>query len=352
MKKIFCIFLFVFLVLVAFAQKDRSFIVQLPDSLPIQRTIPFSSAIIMDARYDTTKIGFIESGRHSGLKNEAFEIAPAIRDGTKWVETSGSLQKLLQEHLNFYCDKLSVNTSFLVLINELRFRDFTLSGKHHFSLKIDLLGLSGINNLYQPIKRIDTTVTGVIDILSKKRKGIGIFIVDELLQALTNLATSKVDSMVKKYSFQDIESSVKRRFEKEILAKRDKRIGLYLSFEEFLNNAPSQTYDSSQKARFSVFKGEKQFRVWGYCDGSDYYFQMNGVFAKLIRHGNGFCVRAVVDFEGTVFDEQRVKKMLRQKIIPKFRGTNERKTFYWQLFDIDMKTGNYIDEAKQFHPGG
>ena len=258
---------------------------------------PFRYITIEDVRFDTTQVGI-----YSVINNL---FIPNIKNYK--INFTGGLTKSLGLYLNNYFRTNPGNEDielvcFLKKLNLVKRDTLTENvslqrtyGQVNFQTEVFLR--SG-GNFYAAFK-IDTTLT---ESISLKKKEVADEIKDFLLMPVLAILQKEIsitlwDNIIKKKVFsrsEVYENYYSKRFSLPVLTQPYKR-GVYQTFAEFRNNAPSIT-------EFKVLKGKQKtislidnngnylatIKMFGYCDGEKCWILRGNYSYPLIRTGNSF----------------------------------------------------------------
>ncbi|MFT3934234.1 MAG: hypothetical protein QM726_11500 [Chitinophagaceae bacterium] len=151
---------------------------------------------------------------------------------------------------------------------------------------------------YYPLYRYDSVVTKAVTVSEYANEFI------ELALWLSIQKLKQMDSKIEaikgrhKFSWQEIAQHNKDCFNMPALTDTVLRKGVYMTFEEFKNNNPSQTSFEIRKDKLIDVIYIKQNdgsdyaprEVWGYCDGENAYIKSANNFFVLQRSANAFYI--------------------------------------------------------------
>lgn len=278
---------------------------------PGEIILPFSSIKIIDNRFDTSKFGFAPT---SGLsKNKR-------RNGAKMIFKEG-VAKALEDYYNeFYENAFSANGIQLVIV----LKKFWMSGiDNRRNKEIDISnnerGTSFLyckleyylnkNNLFIPVKRIDTIVNGVLYKSEKNENNqyknwnkVFKLILNGLIEVFDfNSIVSQFNKLPQK-TWNEIQRFNSSYYDIPILRDTVFKRGVYLSFYEFKQNNPSIINFKEGKLRIGNNKYENYLEddkgnlignYWGYCTGSELkigkyrnekLYKKNNTFEFFLQH--------------------------------------------------------------------
>ncbi len=258
---------------------------------------PFKSITIEDVRFDTTQVGI-----YSLLNNI---LKPTIKNYK--ITFTGGLRKSLAMYLNNYFKENLRNDDielvcFLKKLNLVKRDTLTENvslqrtyGQVNFQAEVFLR--SG-RDFYAAFK-IDTILT---ESISLRKKEIADEMKDYLLMPALALLQNEISNTLwantikKKVFSQSVvyENYYNKRFDLPILKQLYKR-GVYLTFSEFKNNAPSITDFKVQNGKsktVSLIDKNGNYlatiKMFGYCDGERCWILKGNFGYPLIRTGNSF----------------------------------------------------------------
>jgi hypothetical protein len=242
--------------------------------------LPFNSITIIDSRYDTSKLGYIQKG--SSFKR--LVVTPSVSSG---------LSDVLNDGLRANFD-VSANGLLIVVVKNLWLRETVnktdLKPKSECISKLELYLKK--DSSYFPLLRIDSVYTQN-DLLKNCYSTLLATSIEKTLLRLESLNLEMVASS-KKLRWEDIENFNRQRFNKPILSSPPQK-GIYLTFKDFLQNKvdprefevvtgtlTDQLYvkDKNDKSVLTEF--------WSVCDGEKIYVNGGFKFFELKKVDNGF----------------------------------------------------------------
>lgn len=265
-------------------------------------TIPsaFSHFEVIDERADTARIGihsFVPTLGHARNRQLVFPQPAA-------TEVAGFLNK--------YFARPDAKWSALVVLRNLWLSDANylkedkvkdadiLSEKTHIRLKTEIYACNG--SVYIPILRFDTLQTykntnqynnwsSYYSLWESDLTAV----LSEMADSLSGLAPSRVENG-RHLHRDDILQFNQSRFQPAITESNTPTAGVYTSFEEFRDNAPSiQHFEIQQQKgdRLLYLKdanGNLQYShdAWGYCDGKTIFIMRDGKLYPLWKEGKAF----------------------------------------------------------------
>ena len=299
---------------------------------------PFSHFEVIDERPDTTRIGV-----HGNLPMHSHEF-------DRQLVFPGPAAQELTRYLNRHFVHPDAPDTVLIVLRQLWLSDTDpyIAGanpyrpvvsysqpteKTHIRIKAEVYARR--DNKYLPLLRIDTlqatssvTYSTVKCTYNGWEKDLAALL-GELTENAALAAASK-ESSGKWITRDDIRRFSQSRFDIPIFDTAMLVRGVYASFEEFRNNAPSihdfeVKTDNGPALYLKSGDGTSYYthNAWGYCDGRQVFLMRGGLLQPLYKAGNTFC------FYGIEPDDLT-------PIPGAFGGHNERQC----LYIIDMDTGD------------
>jgi hypothetical protein len=249
--------------------------------------IPFERIIVIDKRFDTSKIGYVRT---------AFEYREAVLN--KSFSTS------LEHYLNNRFESAHNSRNLVVFIKslwlqEVRLGEITketeLDEKKNISqciVKADIYSFS--DNIYQALVRIDTLFENARPLKNISEEFISSAI-DNIIVQVQTLNTE--ESLLRKTKIQkeNVFNYYEQRFNSLRIKNDTLQKGIYLTFADFINNRPSLidfTVSQENEADFLYIqeKGEQKLFTdfWGFCDGKTHFIKVGYNFFKLIKDGKTY----------------------------------------------------------------
>jgi hypothetical protein len=269
-----------------------------PDDLPLPTNM-FSSFEVLDERPDTARIGvhmYVPTFGWNHPKQLVFHRPASLE---------------LAGYLNAHFSRPGAPYKALIVLRDLWLSDANyiredmvrdpdkLHERTHIRLKAEIYATK--DSVFIPVMRYDTT-----EIYKKDNRYTGAsyyFIWDhDLAIVLNDMALRAIDLMTAKtgstrrVSIDDIRSFNHTRFETPISTSTTLTPGVYTSFDEFRNNAPSIRHfevrkDNRELVLYITEPGGQSYYshdAWGYCDGKDIYVMRDGALTRAWREGNAF----------------------------------------------------------------
>ncbi len=271
-------------------EKLGSSLIQLNFSKKTITKIPFFQTRILDARPDTTSLGF---------------FSYRFVENAKKLRFSSSLSDEITEFVskNYITDTSSSNV-LLVIIKEYRISDYARDVNSN-SLTVQQLKDAVIVNAelflqnkdkYHALYKIDTVLVNdsAISLNTLIQKSFAVLFNKASDKNITDLHIGKTE-----FSYADIQQHIESFFNYPVLKDSALKRGAYKNFEEFKSNNPSIRNYYIQSGRLSdeIFITENNQayplqNFWGYCDGKTIFIRSAGNLFPLIKTGNTYNVRA------------------------------------------------------------
>ncbi len=280
----------------------------------------FSNLIVLDERTDTGRIGLLKKGRGKYFFKDEYSRKvldeSSINDRPVFMVMKEGLQNKLEQYARqgFEFSTSDTGTEILMLVKKLwiadeacgdwvknnpyKSYDSSLEKYPNIYLSIGIEFYMKKNNGYFALYKYDTVIA---------IKGRIYAVADEVISTGLNNAMArltemdeKVDMIIKKrrFSLDDILAHAQEPYRVAIMSDSALRAGVYMSFDEFKNNSPSEKHYRLKKEKLSdniyvaLPGGEEQIvkNAWGYCDGKYIYIRSANNFYVLQRLGNAFYV--------------------------------------------------------------
>ncbi len=258
-------------------------------------SLPFKEVRIKDLRYDTTNLGVLINGR------------------PKWIRVNGGTEDALQDYI---IEKSVISDTqeykLLIILKDFRLQEprageigLAKIEEKRFVSQCTFSADVFVNSAgsYKALLRYDTTVTR-LEPLHRIASSFTKEVLDLLLSTVGAMEIEKILRSKKQITENEIFDYYNKRFTKNRFRVNDMQRGLYLSFEDFLNNQPQNiefTLDQDDESDYLYIKenGEEKLFTdfWGFCDGRNIYIRVGYNFFKLQPNGNSFgfwgCLQAI-----------------------------------------------------------
>jgi hypothetical protein len=265
-----------------------------PASLPAQvQRLPFHRLLLVDNRFDTSKVGYLKTGRH--YKKLVTEMPFAAR---------------LQTFLNNKYDSLTDQTSALTLL--IVVKDFWLQQASAAEQKKNKMAKASeattefanctarfdvymmMGDSYVPILKWDS-IYNENRFLKKCVEELMIRPFDDCISKIARMNFSKIAEVKLKLTWKEIAQYNNQRlafprFKSQLPGK-----GIYKTFQDFLQNKPLQKdfiiqYGSQTDEVFVIENGTPVLLTdfWGLCDGEKNYLKVGFNLFELVKQNNTY----------------------------------------------------------------
>jgi hypothetical protein len=327
----------------AFKDKDTAVILPVKSVATQKLSNNINRLAIFDWRDDTTSIGYCFSGMPKRTKRMVFDTAAGI------VIKDWFCSYLNVGPQNKWGDQLVIILKKLRLSNEANLRVFENGHQGQaqngwdegVSLKIEFY--LNKNEVYYPLYRYDS----VLSIVGKLPGDAASFLSKAFESASNKLFTLKLNEIpasIRQLTLHDIAKKASKERSVPILIETAYRKGVYKTFDEFRNNAPSVTDFEYKKGKFGdmlyVREGDTEYpdrTAWGFCNGKNIFINSSDLFSELIREGNTFY------FKGIKSVTRKARhNMMKTSMLNLATNTGEKRTSYSidnRYYQVDMETG-------------
>ncbi len=241
----------------------------------------------IDARGDTGKFGFIRTGNDNAFYNLVFPKKNSAYMNAQFKHPASGKGQLLIVIRNFWISQI---------IGKIEKKKFGLPGT---PVK-DFLSFCYLKAEYYLVKDEQVGYLGNVDTLFRIKKWIGL-VADDLVKksltlALSNCNVLLLNSPLSSYSFPQAQlfDTLYNQINYPILKTTTPQKGIYLKYEDFLNNKPfTEDFEIKQHKNetyilCSHLDTSKTNAAWGYSDGTDIFKHINDDFYKMFRVQNTF----------------------------------------------------------------
>lgn len=265
-----------------------------PAQLSYEKKLPVNHIRIIDGRYDTTKIGFAVKGGNY----QKVTVNGGFRSG---------VEQTLNSSLAANFDASS-NQSLVIVIKKYWLKETNYAEKENRKMVVanmDMMrSFSECNaklevylekeNVYYPVFRMDSSY----DYVDRIKKAGGDILMAPFEACLDKLQYTQFDKLLaqgKKLTWKQIEDYNAGAFTYPILHQMPGKIGLYLTFHDFLQNKITEEEFALEHDAFSdrlfILKGNDKTLFtdfWGFYDGRSIYIKSGLNFYPLVRRENTF----------------------------------------------------------------
>jgi hypothetical protein len=264
-----------------------------PSEILTPHSLSYRSIKVVDARFDTTKIGYLKAGNHY-----------------KKIVTEGPLSLVIENHLNSQLKKQldkSANQNLLIIIKKLWLQQTnadelnnkkisTTWGATHngFGMCTSVFDVYlQKESIYIPLIKVDTS-SFTLKQLNKDAGYLLAFALENCINAVSSIELDKIRNR-STLLWKDIEQYNNKRltyprYTNDLLVQ-----GIFLTFKDFLNNKPTVKKFVVQSGGITdelyvEQNGEAVLleKFWGFCDGQKNYIHMGLNFFEITREANTY----------------------------------------------------------------
>ena len=292
------LWIFIFIHLIAYPQltvsdlkNSETYIIH-PNALKWDnKSLPFKNVVVIDNRFDTSKLGYIKDSR----KYEKLNLTNGL---------PGTMQQVIHSTLQNNMDASS-NSSLYIFINHLWIQpttemEFSKQKLYETDINNDtsfvqcnatLESFIHKDDFFYPLLRIDSSFLVKGKVSEKSNEIISLpfqFLLNELNKLDLKRQRKPVESNVLLKHYE--ERLAFPRMKTDILEK-----GVYLNYQDFLNNRisnPSFTIKYKNRGRVRYIFDEKEqellHNIWGYCNGEKLYVKVGPNYYELTRENYSY----------------------------------------------------------------
>lgn len=247
------------------------------------KTLPFKNVVVVDSRFDTSKLGYIKGNRHY-----------------EKLHTPGALAETMEQTINTYprLGDSSSAPSLYIFIKHLWIQQSSLKELSKQKLSngyfedIDIVACSAVlecymqkDSFYYPLFRLDTMLTQK----GKLRKKVEELLTEPFQVALAKLSGLNLGKKRKQMTAQEVTAfnNSKRNYSR--VQTDTLEHGIYLTFQDFLHNRvtrrPFEVQRGFTDELYTVDGKDKKLLLefWGFCDGQKQYMKVGFNFYELSR---------------------------------------------------------------------
>ncbi len=310
----------------------------------ISLKLPFSKIRVIDARFDTSKLGFVA--------NRVVFMEPTNRFERLKLR-GGTAAALENYYANAHLDRASLSEYGLLIV----MKKFWISSarKYDFQKQSQSLTINGESRLiakwelyifkddgYLPFRRIDTTIESTQSVRQLfKDENATDYNKENIYSILTNFlgqynytkAITVFADRAKK-SLKEINDLNNERFQIPIISDNKVRKGVFQNFTEFKNNAPTLLNFKENGMKYSLIH-EDQFLVDDKGTAiTNYWAYSTDKYTRIGPYGNETIFRS-----GNTFDFFLKKRI----VTPRSQGDIVFKNHFmiWIPYQVDMETGEF-----------
>lgn len=256
-----------------------------------KKSIPVTTIQIRQTVWDSTRLGFLEKG----MFNMKTEAVPA-----------DNLTEFLQEYVTKQYKEgyKKTGNTLLIVVNELRINERTMFSSDNAFTKIGAdawIAADGIS--FRHVASIDSVLlyTGMVDVTSEHGTNIAKGLYHLVLTALKNAqAGDYINPLM--VTEEEIISKAREGSRSPILTASTYKEGAYMSFAEFLQNAPSvSSFETivvdKKKIKIEMMEAgvRKEIIPWGICKGGDIYKYYEQSLVPIEKNNDGFIISDYIE---------------------------------------------------------
>lgn len=268
---------------------------------PKDISLPFNKIEVLDARFDTSKLGFVIDKKSGSINSGDF----------KKIKLNGGISKAMQDYYNDYYQLcLNNQKNELLIVLKTLWIDNLPTGEFKVKRRFDIIRESyqdiyvkfeyylKSGKEYYPLKRVDTVYQLTDENINSrafnfKRNDLSFFTftLKSLIENYDfNELLNKVDVALS-LTLNSIDSFNNKRFQLPVLNFKNIKHGIFLSVTDFINNSPlTDTTNYTFDKKGNLYKnGDKKNAIfyWIISDGSGLYTKPLKK-AGIIRTGKTF----------------------------------------------------------------
>ncbi|MCG2614992.1 hypothetical protein LZZ85_11895 [Terrimonas sp. NA20] len=268
---------------------------------PAIGSLPAAEFLVHDVRFDTSSIGLEESAQELRLIKLAKGFHGTIAN---FITTRAPLDKNNPFTLHCFIKKMMLSNHIYLSSTEDKQKKFDMTELPGILFAAELYLQDNNTNLYTPVFRFDTTITGNRQVNYGGGQSYTEAALDAFVQKMVQANWDKHRNNARKLEPKQLNEHYTRRFGIPVLKNPEPVRGLYLSYDDFRNNKPTVidfTVEEGSKGDFLYIKNDKgdqilQHELWGYCDGKDMFIYSASNYFKLQRSANGFIIYGAKDY--------------------------------------------------------
>ena len=278
--------------------KSATYVLYADEKSTLSTRLPFAAVTFADVRYDTTFVAINWQANAGGKAGRTFKKKLNLADGV-----AAGLTAYVND---FYKSNFSPGGSELVCF----IKEFSITLKNSLAndrylrvnsgkVNVELECFYKSGNLLIPAIRVDTSYEQVNSRINKTFPQLVKEMIHPFLDKLARLDTASILKR-KSYPENDIQKRYYGRFNIPILTSEHFTKGVYRTFDEFKNNAPSITnftvkdiYRFGDNTRFNLLYDSANniintLEIFGFCDGTTCWIQHGDHCFPLVRVDHSF----------------------------------------------------------------
>ncbi|HLK28974.1 MAG TPA: hypothetical protein VKT28_10340 [Puia sp.] len=261
-----------------------------------------SSIEIVDARPDTSAIGFMQRGfkkpvfviLHEGLRNE---MQSFVNKYFHFSQSDSSYKILMVIKKLWLTDEFELKEDSFLNKQKRSSGLFHKDSTSGIAIKIEFYIQKKQN--YYALYRYDSTLQETYSVLNYGSE----YLIESFTNSFSKLSSietslPKIIANRRAFNIEEISNHISQNFDLRILKDTLLKKGVYMSFEEFKNNSPSVSDFEVKKEKLIDMLYIKQpdgteygpRNIWGYCDGQNSFVQSFNNFFLLQKKENAFYI--------------------------------------------------------------
>lgn len=303
---------------------------------------PVSSVNIIDARPDTTTLGYYANRKEKSKYVLSSATTPVL---SHWVSSYLGINEGTGTggQLFMFIRKLRISEEVMVRIHNNNRQGQPMDGwERGVLLKADFF--LNRDSVFYPLYRYDTAID-MIGVLPAEANN---FLATALTESLVKLFSVNWELLLskgKRLKYHDILDRINKDSEAPVLTASLYKKGVYMNFEEFKTNAPSVAEYELQTGKYGdmlYVKGKDgleapERNAWGYCDGKNLFINSGDKYSVLVPQGKTFY------FMGLKSVVRRAKHIALESSGMNYALDNGKKRSVYRMdirpYELDMDTG-------------
>jgi len=249
-----------------------------------EKSLPFKKVVVVDSRFDTSKLGYIMGRRHYEKLHTSGPLAEAIQQTINTYQKPGN--SLHVPTLYIFIKHLWLQQASSKEFNKQNVSSGLTNDTFFVACKATLECYLQIDDsLYSPLFRLDTTLVQK-GILRKKAEALLSAPFQLTFQHLTRIDLNRKR---KQMSWEEVIAYDNRNKKYTRLQADTLERGIYLTFQDFLHNRVTKTSFEVQwgltDELYTIDGDNKKLflELWGFCDGQKQYVKVGYNFFELSR---------------------------------------------------------------------
>lgn len=305
--------------------------------------LPFFTIKVIDARFDSSKLGFIASPGAFNSSKTLFDV----------LKIQNGIARGLENYLNDYYinDSIITNYGLLIVLKKFwvtstRSYDYqkqslstVINGESRIIAKWELYIFK--EGEYLPFKRIDTLIESKQSVKQLFRDEDAAYYNREDMYSVINSFIEKHDYLKalkvfpdrQKKTLKEIDSLNNARFIIPILTDKHINKGVFLNFNNFRMNTPSVTHFNEKNVKYSLTRSDQHLTDHKDSIITNYWAYSTPKYTRVGPYGTETIFRTGNTFEFFV----------KKRIVSANGGGNTFNNHYflWIPYQVDMETGDF-----------